>query len=102
MPVLPTDDQLDPLEQADLDETLADDEEADPGSAHDADAAATGTAPTTELDPEIIEEIKRVMVADDELVDDGATVKSKGHMIPEKLISQPLRPEDLWDEDGTI
>lgn len=97
---LPTDDQLDPLEQADLDETLAEEEGAE--GALDAEEHPSSTQPAADLDPEIVEEIKRVMVADDELVDDGATVKSKGHMIPEKLISQPLRPEDLWDEDGTI
>ena len=100
MPALPTDDQLDPLEQADLEETLSDEEGAE--GALETEDTAPGGQPAADLDPEIVEEIKRVMVTDDELVDDGTTVKSKGHMIPEKLISQPLRPEDLWDEDGTI
>ena len=101
MPALPIDDQLDPLEQADLEETMPEEEEVAADGGED-DPAAHDVHPAADLDPEIVEEIKRVMVADDELVDDGNTVKSKGHMVPETLITRPLRPEDLWDEDGTI
>ena len=97
MPALPTDEQLDPLEQADMDDTIGLDEEQPV-----IDDEHISSPSNSELDPEIVEEIQRVMVADDELVEEGGTVKSKGHMIPEGLISQPLRPEDLWDEDGTI
>jgi len=109
MPVsLPTDDQLDPLEQADLDEEMADEHDEDAAASVSDDVAQptddTGAATTAvDLDPEIVEEIKRVMV-DEDLVVEQSTVKPKTHMVPQRLIDQPLNPEtDLWNEgDGTI
>jgi len=108
MPVpLPTDDQLDPLEQADLDEELADEHDEDATATVSDDAAQPSddsptAAATADLDPEIVEEIKRVMV-DEELVVEQSTVKPKTHMIPQNLIDRPLDPAtDLWDEDGSI
>jgi len=94
MPVVPTDDQqLDPLEQADLDVDESDDDGA--SQPHDDAVAAS------ELDPDIVAEIDKVMVHAD-LVEDGTSVKAKQHMLPENLISTPLQPHELWDDDGTI
>ncbi len=50
--------------------------------------ASPATAP--ELDPEIEQEIKRVMVEEE-------PVKAKGQMLPDRLIYKELEPEDLFD-----
>ena len=54
---------------------------------------------STELTPELEEELRRAMVTDE--VEESSAVKAKGHMLPEELIKKPLNPaEDLWSEDS--
>lgn len=97
MPPLPHDDYTDPLEMADHEETHLEDEDA---IGEDEIVPEEPARTPVDLPPEIEEEIEKVMVVEEP---ESVAAKPKSHMIPAHLINEPLKPEDLWDEnDGTI
>lgn len=51
------------------------------------------------LSAEVEKELDQT-IAGQEIPEAGAPKKS--HLLPQNLIDEPLRPEDLWDDDGTI
>lgn len=91
------DDQLDPLERMDQEDEQEDEREE---STPEQPEQPEGTPAVVELGPEIENEIKKVIVPEES---DSSAVKAKNHLIPRKLIEEPLDPsKDLWDEDGSI
>jgi hypothetical protein len=102
MPVyLPTDEQLDPLEQADLEEDMLTDDADEEVPV--TELAQQDLSTPHDLDPELLEEMKRALV-DDQLVVEENIVRPKTELIREEILNRPLDPAngDLWDDDGTI
>lgn len=88
MTVLPTDDHLDDDQVLDSEGEIDD---TDLTEVADTEEDATGTAvkPPADLDPEIEQEIKRVIVEEEPV--------KKAPMLPETLINKELEPDDLFD-----
>lgn len=103
---------LDPLEKIDLEEDLDEDdgeikEEVDDlGEETDhlinpdhLSGSASGVS--SDLPPEIEEEIKKVIIPEHEIVASGGKPKNNSHLLPLDLVNTPLDPaKDLWDEDS--
>jgi hypothetical protein len=99
---------LDPLEEVDLEEESIEEEDGggdkegidDLGESSD-HLIGPANLGSSELPPEIEEEIRKVIVPEHEIVASGGKPKNNSHLLPPDLINTPLDPaKDLWDEDS--